>query len=259
MRQSAQFEAAKREELMSLARRIADWIREQVKNAGAEGVVVGLSGGVDSSCVGGLSKMALGREAVLGVLMPCHSDPKDAEYAAAAAKTLGLETVTVDLTPVYDSFVAALPPTDQRLASANLKTRLRMTTLYYISNSRNYLVAGSGNRSELMVGYFTKYGDGGVDLLPLGDLYKREVFILARELGVPKAILDRQPSAGLWPGQTDEEEMGLTYAMLERALIALTSGGEQDVDQITLDKVRQMIATTSHKRTMPPVFVRETQ
>lgn len=243
---------------MSLANQISDWIRDQVQVAGAAGVTVGLSGGVDSACVAALAKQALGRDAVVGVLMPCHSDPIDTQYAHMAAETFDLEILTVDLTPVYDALVAALPPTDQRLAQANLKPRLRMTTLYYVANVRNHLVAGTGNKSELMVGYFTKHGDGGVDLLPLGDLYKREVYDLARELETPQPILDRPPTAGLWAGQTDEDEMGLTYDTLERTLTTLTIGGDHGVDQPTLDKVRRMMTTSAHKRALPPVFVRGT-
>ncbi len=241
---------------MSLANKIATWMRTRVETAGAAGIAVGLSGGVDSACVAGLAKLALGRQAVIGVLMPCHSDPIDAEYAHQVGEAFDLQTITIELTAVYDSLVAVLPPTDRRLATANLKPRLRMTALYYVANTRNYLVAGTGNKSELMVGYFTKHGDSGVDMLPLGDLYKREVYDLAREVGVPQPILDRPPTAGLWPGQTDEEEMGLTYNTLERALISLTIGGEHGVDRPTLDRVRQMMTVSAHKRTTPPVFVR---
>ena len=243
---------------MSLANQISDWMRSQVELAGAAGIAVGLSGGVDSACVAGLAKRALGQEHVVGVILPCHSDPIDAEYALQTADTFGLETITVNLAQAYDSLVGALPPTEQRLPLANLKPRLRMTAVYFVTNVRNYLVAGTGNRSELMVGYFTKHGDGGVDMLPLGDLYKHEVYDLARELGVPQPVIDRPPTAGLWPGQTDEQEMGLTYNTLERALITLTIGGDHGVDQPDLEKVRRTMAASEHKRALPPVFVRGT-
>jgi NAD+ synthase len=243
---------------MSLKDQISGWMCSQVRSAGAEGIAVGLSGGVDSACVAGLAARAMGAQAVAGVLMPCHSDPIDAEYSYQVAEIFDLETVTVDLTPVYDSLVASLPLSAKRLALANLKPRLRMTALYFVANDRNYLVAGTGNKSELMVGYFTKHGDGGVDMLPLGDLYKREVYDLARELGVPQSVIDRPPSAGLWPGQTDEEEMGLTYDALERALITLTIGGDHGVDRPALDRVRRMVSASAHKRSLPPVYVRGT-
>jgi NAD+ synthase len=229
-------------------------MREQVKTAGANGIVVGLSGGVDSACVAGLAKMAMGTRNVVGVLMPCHSDELDTEYADLTAETFRIDQITVDLTTVFDSLVAALPATQRRMAIANLKPRLRMTTLYYIANTRDYLVAGTGNRSEYMVGYFTKYGDGGVDIMPLADLYKREVYDLARQLGVPDPILERAPTAGLWPGQTDEQEMGLTYNTLERALITLTIGGDHGVDAEGLEKVRRMMESSAHKRVLPPIY-----
>ncbi len=237
---------------MSLTNQIAEWIREQVKAAGAEGLVVGLSGGVDSACVAGLSARAMGVQAVVGVIMPCHSDPIDAQYAHLVAQAFDLEAFTVNLTPLYDAFSAALPPTQERLAHANLKPRLRMTALYYVANARNYLVAGTGNKSELLIGYFTKHGDGGVDIEPLGELYKRQVYELARELGVPQPIIDRPPTAGLWPGQTDEDEMGLSYDTLE---LALESGDDGGLDQPTLDKVRRMVNSSAHKRALPPIFI----
>jgi NAD+ synthase len=240
---------------MSLANQIAEWIKEQVQIAAAEGLVVGLSGGVDSACVAGLSARAVGARAVLGVLLPCHSDPIDAQYAHLAAQAFELETVTVNLAPIYDALSAALPPTQERLAQANLKPRLRMTALYHIANARNYLVAGTGNKSELLIGYFTKHGDGGVDIEPLGDLYKRQVYELARELGVPQPIIDRPPTAGLWPGQTDEDEMGLSYDTLERALLALESGDDGGLDRLALDKVRRMVSASAHKRALPPVCI----
>ncbi len=239
---------------MSLADQIVKWMQEQVHGAGAAGFVVGLSGGVDSACVAALSQRAA-ESAVVAVIMPCHSNPIDAEHAHLVAETFDVETITVDLTPVYDNLVSALPAVDSRMALANLKPRLRMTALYYVANARNYLVAGTGNKSELMVGYFTKYGDGGVDIEPLGGLYKREVYSLARQLGVPQPVLDRPPTAGLWVGQTDEAEMGLTYDTLERALISLTIGGDHGVAPADLDKVRRMMDDSAHKRALPPVFV----
>jgi NAD+ synthase len=250
---------------MSLANQIANWMESQVELAGSAGITVGLSGGVDSACVAGLAQKAT-PDAVVGVLMPCHSDPLDLEHGQLVADTFGIETVTVNLTPIYDSLLTALPTPadeqkvagDRRMAEANLKPRLRMTTLYYIANLHNYLVAGTGNKSELLVGYFTKHGDGGADMLPLGDLYKREVYRLARDLGVPQPILERPPSAGLWVGQTDEEEMGLSYDTLERALITLSIGGDHGVPQPTLARVRQMMQDSEHKRALPPVFVQGT-
>jgi len=246
---------------MSLADQISTWMAARVREAGARGLVVGLSGGVDSAVVAVLAQRAAG-EHLLGVLMPCHSLLEDGELARLLARTFGIETLTVDLAPAYDALLATLPPGSDRstersrqsLARANLKPRLRMTTLYYLANERNYLVAGTGNRSEVIVGYYTKYGDGGVDLEPLGGLLKTQVWDLARELGVPDVIVDRAPSAGLWRGQTDEGEMGITYAALDRTLVALEQGDTRDIDPATLAKVQGMIARSAHKRALPPIF-----
>jgi len=239
---------------MSLPDRIAQWLREQLAAAGADGFVVGLSGGVDSATAAALAVRAVGPERVLAALMPCHSQPEDARLARKVTETLGIPTVTVDLTGVYDVLMAALPPSDHPLAAANIKPRLRMITLYYLAQSHNYLVLGSGNRTELEVGYFTKYGDGGVDLLPLGGLYKTQVWELARELGVPQEVIERPPTAGLWPGQTDEGEMGITYRELDGVLQAIEAEDTTRIDPAVLKKVQEMITRSAHKRAMPPVF-----
>ena len=236
---------------MDLAHYISAWIKEKVEDAGAEGVVLGLSGGVDSALTAALAREALG-DRVLGLLMPCHSDPTDLEHGRLVADRFGIETEYVDLGPVFDRLMASLPRGND-MAVANLKPRLRMATLYYFANSRNYLVAGTGNKSELTTGYSTKYGDGGVDILPLGDLLKAQVRGLARELGVPEEIIAKPPSAGLWPGQTDEEEMGITYDELDRTIWAIEKGDTRDCDQATLERVKAMMAASKHKRSPVPI------
>jgi NAD+ synthase len=197
--------------------------------------------------------------------MPAHSDPRDAEDARLVADTYGLPVMTVDLSRPLDALLVQVqqalgtwPPdspsaadeTAARLALANLKPRLRMTTLYHVANRLHYLVAGTGNRSEISIGYYTKYGDGGVDLLPLGSLVKSEVRALARDLGVPTRIVDKPPSAGLWLGQTDEGEMGFTYAELEEYL----RGGPDSLVPATVMKIERLVRASEHKRQMPPVF-----
>ncbi|MBN1485347.1 MAG: NAD+ synthase [Chloroflexia bacterium] len=235
------------------AERIAHWIGQKVQEAGAEIAVLGLSGGVDSAVVAALCRRALGGPAVLGVIMPCYSSPQDREDALRVAGPLGIETIEIPLEGAFDALMRVLPP-GGRLAQANLKPRLRMLTWYYLANERNGLVVGSGNKVEIQVGYSTKYGDGGVDILPLGDLDKGQVRELALYLGVPQDIVHKPPSAGLWPGQTDEAEMGLSYDELDAAIAVLEGKPGAKVSPQVLDKVRRMQAASAHKRAMPPIF-----
>ncbi len=231
--------------------RIVEWLRAEVSGAGKSAAVVGLSGGIDSATVAALAKQAFGEKA-FGVIMPCDSDPRDAEDARLVAESIGLQYRTVDLTPVYAQLRETLGLSDgaPRLASANLKPRLRMITLYAEAALRGALVLGTGNRSELEIGYFTKYGDGGVDLLPIGGFLKREVRELAREISVPQRIIDRQPSAGLWEGQTDETEMGMSYAELDEYL---ATGEGSPVVAGLVDNLHRV---SEHKRGLPPIFPR---
>jgi len=229
---------------------IVNWLREEVKQAKAKGLIFGLSGGVDSAVTGVLSKQALA-EKTLALVLPCHSQNKDVEDAKLIAKKFGIKYKVVNLSPIYDTLVKTLPPAN-RLTSGNLKPRLRMMTLYYFANKLNYLVTGTGNKSELMVGYFTKYGDGGVDLLPLGNLYKTEVRKLAEELSIPKKVIYKTPSAGLWEGQTDENEMGTTYNELDKILASLETGRE--VKSKKVQKIKSLMKKTEHKRSGPKIF-----
>jgi NAD+ synthase len=245
--------------------RIADWLRGRLSAAGARGLVVGLSGGVDSAVVVRLCQMAA-PDTTLAVLMPSHSDPRDEHDAMLVADHFGVTVIRTDLTLPFDQLAVALndalarvpgefrsslaPSTDikARVPIANVTPRLRMATLYFMANSLNYLVAGTGNRSELAIGYFTKYGDGGVDLLPIGHLLKNDVRALARGLGVPAPVIEKPPSAGLWPGQTDEAEIGFTYADLENYL---TEGPEAVAPALAM-RIERLVRATEHKRTMPP-------
>lgn len=235
-----------------LANHIASWLQDRLEEARASGFVVGLSGGIDSAVTAALCKRAAG-SAVLALWMPCQSLPEDEQFAHSVANALQLELVTMDLCPAFDALMQELPQ-GNLLARANLKPRLRMATLYYLAQSRNYLVAGTGNKPELMVGYFTKYGDGGVDLEPLGELYKHEVRALAKALGIPQPIIDRAPSPGLWPGQTDEGEMGITYAEIDAILAAWDAGETSQLPEERVEKVRGMVARSAHKRALPPAF-----
>jgi NAD+ synthase len=234
-----------------LADRLVSWIRDKVLAAGGRGVVIGMSGGLDSSVLAVLCHRAF-PQSMLGVIIPCYSCQEDEEHVQAVVSQFSIPTKGVVLDTVFDTLLEALPdekaaPAVSRLAKGNLKCRLRMLTLYYFANQLNYLVAGSTNRSELAVGYFTKYGDGGVDILPLGNLDKGQVRELASFLGIPQPIIDKPPSAGLWEGQTDEDEMGFSYNELDRYLL---TGEASDTVRA---KIESRIAASNHKRSLPQV------
>lgn len=238
--------------------KLISWLKKQVKDAGQKGCVFGLSGGIDSAVVGALCKKAFPND-VLGLLMPCYSREEDIKHAEELAEQFSIPTKLVDLQPVNNELYVQMEGKqydglEMNLAIANLRPRLRMISLYYHANKQNYLVVGTGNKSEAVMGYFTKYGDGGVDLLPLAGLLKSQVRELAKELGVPQVIIDRQPSAGLWHGQTDEQEMGITYEMLDKIIVGLEKKKLAGLDKKLVNKVKQKLAQTEHKRCMPPIF-----
>lgn len=238
--------------MMRIRKTIVNWLKANLKQSGCRGIVLGLSGGIDSACVAALAKQAVGKDKLLAFILPCHSQLKDLKDARVAADGLKIKTKTVDLTGIYDSFLKILP-TANRMAIANLKPRLRMLVLYYFANKLNYLVAGTGNKSEIKVGYFTKHGDGATDLLPLGDLLKTQVKRLAEELKIPKIIIDKVPTAGLWPGQTDEGEMGITYPELDDILERMENKKRQIASADKVNKVKQMIRRSAHKRQGPKI------
>lgn len=233
-----------------LVGQLVPWIRLQATRAGATGAVVGLSGGIDSAVVALLLKRAFGSN-MLGVIMPCYSLDEDGDHARLLAREHDIPVMEVDLAPAFDNLVAAMEqemPMASRAAKSNLKPRLRMSVLYSLAQERKFLVCGTSNRVEWNLGYFTKFGDSGADLLPLADLLKGEVRDIARLLGVPLPIVDKPPSAGLWAGQTDEEEMGLSYNELDRFF----GGGE--ISPECKSRVEELMSRSEHKRTFPPVF-----
>lgn len=240
-----------------LATLIESWIKNYVNSAKSKGVVLGLSGGIDSAVTAALSANALGRENVLCLNLPIESLSQDLEDAKLVANHLGISFLISDLTSVYKELLKVLPPEIQsnQMAMANIKPRLRMTTIYYVGQSLGYLVGGTGNRSEIAIGYFTKYGDGGVDFEPIGDLYKCEVRELARILKIPEKIIKKPPSAGLWQGQTDEGEIGMTYGLLDEILYRMDNDlGFKGLKEEDINKVCTMIKKAGHKINMPPVF-----
>lgn len=218
----------------------------------ARGIVLGLSGGIDSALAAALCAKAIGPRRVLGLLIPIESHKQDLLDARLTAQKLKIRTRLVDLSGIYKGLLAVLPAANAT-ARANLKPRLRMLTLYYYANKLNYLVCGTGNKAELSVGYFTKFGDGGCDILPLGDLLKREVRELARQMDIPERIIAKPPTAGLWPGQTDEGEMGVSYADLDDILARKERGLKQRSSKRALRHVLGMVKRSEHKRQRPKV------
>ncbi|MFN3383986.1 MAG: NAD+ synthase [Archaeoglobaceae archaeon] len=231
--------------------RISQFIREIVESSQATGVVLGLSGGVDSAVVAFLCVKALGKERVLANIMPEKgvTSEKDLEDALQIAKMLGIEHNIIEISPFVRLFLQTLG--EDNNAVINLKPRIRMVINYFFANKLRRLVVGTGNKSEIMIGYFTKYGDGGVDLHPIGDLYKTEVFEIAKFLGLPENVIRKKPTAGLYVGQTDEAEIGMSYAELDEILKLIESGVRREDEKFM--RVLSLIKASEHKRKLPPI------
>ncbi|MCX6012912.1 MAG: NAD(+) synthase [Chloroflexi bacterium] len=209
-----------------------------------------MSGGLDSSVTAVLCKRAQ-PDNILGLILPCYSKDEDSIDALSVAKKFNIVTQRITLDPVFDSLVKTIPDKGEssavKIAKANLKSRLRMSTLYYCSNQLKYLVVGTSNKSEITIGYFTKYGDGAADILPLGNLYKTEVRQLAEYLDIPENIVKKPPSAGLWPGQTEYEELGFRWSDVDNYLIMDTC------NESLQGKINDRIEANAHKRQPAPI------
>ena len=240
--------------------RITNFIRWYVEKAGVRGAVIGLSGGIDSTVAAYLLVRALGSEKVIGLILPeKNSTPKeDVEDAVTVAKALGIEYKVIDITPIVESFLSVLPKAD-KIVIGNVKVRVRMVILYYHANMYNMLVAGTSDKSELLIGYFTKYGDGASDITPISDLYKTQVRMLAKYLEVPEKIILKKSSPRLWPGHLAEEEIGLSYELLDQILYGLVDL-RMDVEDVAkklnigrdlVARIRERIIKNEHKRRGP--------
>jgi len=247
--------------------KIMEFIREKIEEAGAKRAIVGVSGGVDSSVTLSLTVRALGRERVTALIMP-HvgiTPEEDLRDALELVNSYGVEYKVIDISSIVAKIEESLNEvglTLPREARGNLLARSRMILLYSFANSLKGLVIGTGDKSEILIGYFTKYGDGGVDILPIGDLYKTQVRAMAIYLGLPRKIALKPSSPRLWPGQLAEKELGLTYDMIDPILYALAnlkmSINElyeiEGLDKAVVDSVVRRIILTEHKRRLPPIL-----
>lgn len=236
-------------------------IAAYTEQVGAQGVVLGLSGGIDSAVTAALATEALGVEAVDALFLPGPTSSQDDQASAReVADHLGLALTEATIAPAAEALEAEVGLEADRVLVGNLQARLRMALLYARAKARDRLVLGTGNKSELLTGYFTKHGDGGVDLEPVGDLYKTQLRTLAQRLELPQRVIERPPTAGLWRGQRDEEELGMPYRTLDLVLAGLerqhahgriATEADTTVDEVA--RVQQLVTKSAHKRNPPPV------
>lgn len=250
------------DELADVREQLVSFVQERAEAAGVEHVVLGLSGGIDSSTTAALAVEALGAENVHGLVLPgAVSAEENMSDAEVLAEDLGIAFDVVEINPFVDHLLDTFPEAeDDRLAVGNARARTRAVVNYFVANHEGALVLGTGNRTEAAIGYFTKYGDGAVDCHPLGNLYKQQVRQLARDLGVREEFVTKTPTAGLWAGQTDEEEIGMEYDTLD-AVIALHIDGQVPaaatarLADTTLENVEHVVdlyERSEHKRHAPP-------
>ena len=249
-------------ELEATRERIVSFIADTVEDAGAEGAVLGLSGGIDSTLTAHLAVEALGDDGLHGLTMPSEvNDPDVMSDAERVAADLGIEYDVVPIQPIAEAVFDALPgPAEDRTARGNVYVRTRAVCNYLVANAEDRVVLGTGNRAEAMTGYYTKYGDQAVDCNPIGTLYKQQVRQLAAHVGVPRDLVMREPTAGMWEDQTDAAEMGVDYDTVDAILAVHVDGGlsraatirELDVPADAVDRVVELYEASAHKRSMPP-------
>ncbi len=231
---------------------LVEWLKEQVEKTHSKGLILGVSGGIDSAVVAYLVKRACPNNS-LGVIMPCHSDRIDEMHALEIINDSGLAYTTLILDDAFDTLIEAIEDLNisfndngWKMARGNTKARLRMTSLYALAQNYGYLVVGTDNADEWATGYFTKFGDGGVDIVPLINLVKCQVREMAHILGVPSSIINKEPAAGLYGTQTDEQELGLSYEQIDKYLLG------QGVEQSTIERMEVLMSRSAHKRTIAP-------
>jgi NAD+ synthase len=243
-------------------KRIRRFIKQYVENSGADGIVLGLSGGVDSSTTAALSSLAIGGNRVLGLILPEKEtyNPKDIDDAKLVAEKFGLKTQICDITPALECFYKTISTFDSadRLCKGNIKARTRMVYLYYYANKFNRIVCGSSDKSETMMGYFTKWGDAAADISPIMDLYKTQVRKLAAHLGIPAELAAKLSTPALWPNQLAETELGVKYETLDLILYGLERfmtteeiAQQLNIKNALIKKVKSRWLSTEHKRRMP--------
>lgn len=249
-------------DLPDAEKRIKRFIKKYVENSGADGIVLGLSGGVDSNTVAALSTLSIGGDRVLGLMLPEKEmySPKDIEDAGIVAEKFGLKTQICDITPALEGFYKTIPAFDlaDRLCKGNIKARTRMIYLYYYANKFNKIVCGSSDKSETMMGYFTKWGDVAADISPIMDLYKTQVRKLATHLGIPAELAAKPSTPALWPDQLAETELGIKYETLDLILYGLERfmatdeiANQLKIGNMLVKKVKNRWLAAEHKRQMP--------
>jgi NAD+ synthase len=251
-------------DLPEVEKRIKRFIKEYVENAGADGIVLGLSGGIDSGTVAAMSSLSVGGPRVTGLMLPEKEtyNSKDIDDAKFVAKKFGLKTQVCNITPVLEAFYNTIPIFDQadKLCKGNIKARTRMIYLYYYANKLNKIVCGSSDKSETMMGYFTKWGDVAADISPLMDLYKTQVRKLAEHIGIPSELAAKPSTPALWPNQLAETELGIKYETLDLILYGFEKfmttkeiAQQISVKKSLIEKVKNRWLSVEHKRRLPLV------
>ena len=239
---------------------IVEFVQNKVSEANAEGLVIGLSGGIDSTLAAFLACEAVGKDNVFGIVMPSTTTPtEDKLHGTVIAQLLGINYKEIAIDSILNEFLSVTQLEEDKLSIGNLKARIRMSIIYFYANSKNYLVSGTGNKSEILIGYFTKHGDGACDIEPIGDLYKTDVYQLAKYLEIPQEIIDKPPRAGLWNNQTDEDEIGMTYELLDKILYrnlekdidAKSIADELDIEVDEVNNIINRVYRNKHKSTVP--------